>query len=105
MVGASLKDALAVEVSGHCGERHLRMGRSSSLSGVDLGVILVGSSAMPTDGEASFVLVPDCSVIADRGEVGMARSGIAFSIFLCLRVLGRMKECGEKEARKLRRRF
>jgi hypothetical protein len=70
-----------------------------------LGVISVGSSAIPIDGESPVVLVPECSVIADSGERGIARSGIAFSIFFCRRVLGSENECDEKEARRLRRRF
>lgn len=106
MVGAPVQDNLLDVVSGHCSDMGLPIGTVlSSFSGVLLGVISVGSSTTHTEGEASVVLVPERSVMADRGERGIARSGTALSILICRLVLGREKECAVREARKLRRRF
>jgi hypothetical protein len=105
-VGGALQDVLLVEVGGHCSDRGRSIGRwSSPFSSVVFGVISVGSSALPIEGEASVVLVPECSMIAERCDCGIPPRGIVRSIFFCLRVLGIKKECAEKEARKLLRRF
>lgn len=105
-VGIPVWEPLLVVIRGHCSETGLPAGKEfSSFSGVVLGVTSLGSSAISPDGEASVVLVPDRSVIADKGERGIARSGTALWIFFCLLVLGMEKERAEKEARKLRRRF
>ena len=102
IVGPSYTEVRFIGGSGHCTEDGRLPFELWSLSGVDVGVASAGSSAIPTEGDASTRVDPECSVIAERGEPGNARSGIAFSIRFRRRVFGREKECAENEARKLR---